>query len=165
MESRLARFSMWLDRFEKGAVTVLLGTMTIVVFLQVFFRFVVKGSLPWSEELARYVMVWAVFFGASMGAKIGAHIGVEAFVNLFPQKIKRLMIIVSAFFTQIFCVLVFVLSFQVVSRIYQSGQVSPAMEIPMYLPYLAVPVGAVLMSIRFLQATSAKWKNESEVQQ
>jgi TRAP-type C4-dicarboxylate transport system permease small subunit len=164
MEMRLARLSQWLDKFEKGAVTVLLGTMTIVVFLQVFFRFVVKGSLPWSEELSRYVMVWAVFFGASMGAKTGAHIGVEAFVNFFPQKIKRSMIIISAGFTQIFCVLVFVLSLQVVIRIYQMGQVSPAMEIPMYIPYLAVPVGAVLMSIRFLQASVGKWNSESEVQ-
>lgn len=163
MESNLSKLVRWLDGFEKWAVTALLGIMTVVVFLQVFFRFVVKGSLPWSEELARYVMVWAVFFGASMGAKSGAHIGVEAFVNLFPVGLKRAMIIVSAVFTQIFCVFVFVLSLQVVIRIYEMEQVSPAMEIPMYWAYLAVPVGAVLMSIRFLQASVAKWKSDGEV--
>ncbi len=163
MEAVFTRLSVWLDRFEKGAVTVLLGTMIIVIFLQVFFRFVVKGSLPWSEELARYVMVWAVFFGASMGAKTGAHIGVEAFVSFFPSKLQRLMILISAVLTQIFCLLVFVLSMQVVLRIHEMEQVSPAMEIPMYIPYLAVPVGAVLMSIRFLQAAYGKWKNDGEV--
>ncbi len=163
MESRLAIFFHWLDRFEKGAVTVLLGTMTIVVFLQVFFRFVLKGSLPWSEELARYVMVWAVFFGASMGAKTGAHIGVEAFVNFFPNNIRRSMIIVSAVFTQIFCAFVFVLSLQVVVSISEMEQVSPAMEIPMYIPYIAVPVGAILMSVRFMQAAVTKWKTEGEI--
>jgi TRAP-type C4-dicarboxylate transport system permease small subunit len=72
------------------------------------------------------------------------------------------MVIVSAVFTQIFCVLVCVLSMQVVLRIHEMEQVSPAMEIPMYIPYLAVPVGAVLMSIRFFQAAVAKWKSEGE---
>ncbi len=163
MDLKIARLSLWLDRFEKGAVTALLGTMIVVVFLQVFFRFVIKGSLPWSEELSRYIMVWAVFFGASMGAKSGAHIGVEVFVNLFPPNVRRAMTIVSGLLTQTFCVMVLVLSLQVVFSIYEMGQVSPAMEIPMYIPYLAVPVGAVMMSIRFMQATYAKWKKEGEV--
>jgi C4-dicarboxylate transporter DctQ subunit len=162
MELKLSRFLQWLDQFEKWAITLLLGSMIIVVFLQVFFRFVIKGSLPWSEELARYIMVWAVFFGASMGAKTGAHIGVEAFVNLFSKKLKRVMIVVSCIFTQIFCLLVCVLSLQVVFRIYEMGQVSPAMEIPMYWAYLSVPVGAILMDIRFLQAAVLKWKREGE---
>jgi len=163
MGSKLSKILGWLDQLEKWAVTLLLGAMTVVVFLQVFFRFVLKGSLPWSEELSRYVMVWAVFFGASMGAKTGAHIGVEVFVNLFPKKLKRFMIVVSAFFTQVFCIFVCMLSLQVVFRIYDMEQVSPAMEIPMYWAYLAVPVGAVLMDIRFLQAAAIKWKNEEEV--
>ena len=137
--------------------------MTLIVFLQVFFRFVVKGSLPWSEELARYVMIWAVFFGASMGAKTGAHIGVEAFVNFFPKNIRRLMIIVSAAFTQVFCVIVCILSLQVAFRIFEMEQVSPAMEIPMYIPYLSVPVGAILMSLHFMQAAVTKWKTEKEM--
>lgn len=163
MGAKLSKMLEWLDQLEKWAVTLLLGAMTVVVFLQVFFRFVVKGSLPWSEELARYIMVWAVFFGASMGAKIGAHIGVEVFVNLFSKKLKRFMIVVSAIFTQIFCIFVCVLSLQVVFRIHDMEQVSPAMEMPMYWAYLAVPVGAVLMDIRFLQAAAIKWKNEGEV--
>lgn len=142
----------WLDWFEKSAVTALLGTMIFVVFLQVIFRFVIKGSLPWSEELARYVMVWAVFIGASMGAKSGAHIGVEAFVKLFPRGWTKPLIVVSAAFSVLFCAVVFYLSTKVVINIFNSGQVSPAMEMPMYWAYAAVPVGAILMGIRFVEA-------------
>lgn len=142
----------WLDWFEKTAVTALLGTMIAVVFLQVVFRFVIKGSLPWSEELARYVMVWAVFIGASMGAKSGAHIGVEAFVKVLPDGWKKPLVIVSAAFSVLFCAVVFALSAKVVVNIFSSGQVSPAMEIPMYWAYAAVPVGILLMGVRFLEA-------------
>ncbi len=142
----------WLDWFEKTAVTALLGTMIAVVFLQVIFRFVIKGSLPWSEELARYVMVWAVFIGASMGAKSGAHIGVEAFVKVLPEGWKKPLVIVSAAFSVLFCGVVFALSAKVVINIFTSGQVSPAMEIPMYWAYAAVPVGILLMGVRFVEA-------------
>ena len=144
----------WLDWFEKTAVTALLGTMILVVFLQVIFRFVVKGSLPWSEELARYVMVWAVFIGASMGAKSGAHIGVEAFVKLFSRRWRKPLVVVSAFFSVLFCSVVFYLSAKVVFNILKAGQVSPAMEIPMYWAYAAVPVGILLMGIRFVEAAA-----------
>jgi len=142
----------WLDWFEKTAVTALLGTMILVVFLQVIFRFVLKGSLPWSEELARYVMVWAVFIGASMGAKSGAHIGVGALVKLFPRGWRKSLVVVSASFSVVFCAVVFYLSAKVVLNIFMSGQVSPAMEIPMYLAYAAVPVGILLMGVRFVEA-------------
>ncbi len=68
------------------AVCALLAVMVVVVFLQVIFRFVIRSSLPWSEELARYLMVWIVFLGASIGVKRKSHIGVEAVVALLPDR-------------------------------------------------------------------------------
>jgi C4-dicarboxylate transporter DctQ subunit len=97
-------------------------------------------------------MVWAVFIGASMGAKSGAHIGVEAFVKLFPRGWTKPLIVVSAAFSVLFCAVVFYLSTKVVINIFNSGQVSPAMEMPMYWAYAAVPVGVMLMGIRFVEA-------------
>ncbi|MEL7565674.1 MAG: TRAP transporter small permease [Dehalobacterium sp.] len=160
MEKEQAKFFLWLDRFEKTAVTILLSAMTIVVFLQVFFRFVIKGSLPWSEELSRYLMIWAVFIGASMGAKVGAHIGVEAFISFFPKKVRMAAIILSGILSVLFCLVILVLSIKVVLAIKLSGQLSPAMAIPMYWAYLAVPVGVLLMGTRFIQATIGKFKKE-----
>lgn len=161
MEKEQPKIFLWLDKFEKTMVTVLLSTMTVVVFLQVFFRFVIKGSLPWSEELARYLMVWAVFIGASMGAKVGAHIGVEAFVSFFPKKLRMAAIVLSGFLSVLFCLIILILSSKVVLSIKAAGQLSPAMEIPMYWAYLSVPVGMILMGMRFIQATVSKFKEEA----
>ncbi|GAW93783.1 TRAP transporter small permease [Calderihabitans maritimus] len=157
------KFLYWLDKFEEGAVTILLGAMTVVVFLQVFFRFVIKGSLPWSEELARYLMVWAVFIGASIGAKEGAHIGVEAFVAFLPAKLRRVALVLAGAFSLLFCIIIAYLSFKVVGFLMKSGQLSPAMQIPIFWAYLAIPVGSILMAIRFVQATAAKLRNEGVV--
>jgi len=153
---RQKSFGFWLDKFELTAITILLGTMIVVVFMQIIFRFIVKGSLPWSEELARYLMVWAVFIGASIGAKEGAHIGVGAFVSMLPARLIRFSIFLAGFFSLLFCILVAFLSFKVVVFLILSGQRSPAMEIPIYWAYLAITVGTVLMGIRFIQATLGK---------
>lgn len=150
------RFGFLLDKFEETAITILLGTMIAVVFLQIIFRFIIKGSLPWSEELARYLMVWAVFIGASIGAKEGAHIGVEAFISMLPPKLKRFSIFLAGGFSILFCIIVAVLSFIVVNFLMISGQRSPAMEIPIFWAYLAISVGSVLMGIRFIQTTISK---------
>jgi len=146
----------FLDKVQAATVVAALSAMIVVVGLQVFFRFVVKGSLPWSEELARYLMVWTVFIGASLGAKEGAHIGVEAFVRLLPKTVYRFACLLAGIISIIFCIVIAVLSFKVVQGIFNAGQLSPAMEIPMYWAYAAVPVGTVLMAISFLQATLAK---------
>jgi len=145
-----------LDKVQTGIVVVALSAMIVVVGLQVFFRFVIKGSLPWSEELARYLMVWTVYIGASLGAKEGAHIGVEAFIRLLPKKLYRLACLLAGTISVIFCIVIAILSFKVVQGIYNTGQLSPAMEIPMYWAYAAVPVGTILMALSFLQATLQK---------
>lgn len=150
------KIGLWLDKFEEAAITILLGTMILVVFLQIIFRFVIKGSLPWSEELSRYLMVWAVFIGASIGAKEGAHIGVEAFVSMLPSRLKRFAIFMAGMFSVLFCITVAFLSVKVVNFLIISGQRSPAMEIPIFWAYLAITVGSVLMGIRFIQATFKK---------
>lgn len=146
----------YLDKLQTAIVVVALSGMIVVVGLQVFFRFVVKGSLPWSEELARYLMVWTVFIGASLGAKEGAHIGVEAFVRLLPKSMYKAACVLAGIISIVFCIVVTFLSLKVVNNIYLSGQLSPAMEIPIYWAYLAIPVGMILMAISFLQAVVEK---------
>ncbi|MBZ4688581.1 MAG: C4-dicarboxylate transporter, DctQ subunit [Clostridia bacterium] len=148
----------YMDKIEASLVTALLGGMTVVVFLQVFFRFVIKGSLPWSEELARYFMVWAVFIGASIGAREGAHIGVEAVVNFLPASLKKGATLIAGLLSVVFSILIMFLSFKVIAVLIKTGQKSPAMEIPMYWAYLAIPTGCILMGVRFFQATLEKLK-------
>ncbi len=140
-----------IDNLEEAVVVLFLAAMTVVVFLQVIFRFVLKGSLPWSEEVSRYLMVWVTFIGASIGVKHGAHIGVEAFVKLLPAALRRGAAILAGFLSLLFLAIVFYNSTRLIQFLWSSGQLSPAMQIPMFWAYLAVPVGTVLMGIRFAQ--------------
>ncbi len=155
-------FFRFLDIFEDTSVTILYGLMVVVIFLQVFFRFVVRSSLPWSEEVARYIMAYAIFIGAAIAAKEGAHIGILAVVDKFPksaEKYTRTFAMLVSFF---FSIVLIYLAFLIVQFLVNTGQKSPALRIPIWMAYLSVPLGAVLMSIRFFQAAVTQFKERRE---
>lgn len=124
-------------------VCALLTVMVIVVFLQVIFRFVLHSSLPWSEELSRYLMVWIVFLGAGIGIMKKSHIGVEALVILLPDKLQKW----TAVLVNALCCVFFAFMIQYGSLILKvvGRQLSPAMEISMAIPYSALLAGGTLM--------------------
>ncbi len=155
-------FFRFLDKFEDTSVTILYGLMVVVIFLQVFFRFVVRASLPWSEEVARYVMAYAIFIGAAIAAKEGAHIGILAVVNKFPKSAEKYTKTFAMLVSFFFSIVLIYLAFLIVQFLVVTGQKSPALRIPIWIAYLSVPLGAVLMSIRFFQAAVIQFKERRE---
>ncbi len=139
-------------------VAVILGTMSVVVFSQVIYRYVLESPLPWSEELARYLMVWLVLLGASLGLRSKALIGMEALINVFPAPLKRFSVEAVLVFSLMFLAVVMIYGIKL--TIMNHAQVSPAMGIPMSLPYAAIPVGALLMIANALVVAIERWKKE-----
>ncbi|MCX8116583.1 MAG: TRAP transporter small permease [Desulfobacterota bacterium] len=66
-----------------------IGGMTIIVLLGVLFRYVFRSPLGWTEEAARYLMIWAASLAVSMGIMKGEHVGIHLVVNALPQKVKK----------------------------------------------------------------------------
>lgn len=145
MISNISRF---FNHCAEAGCLILLIAMCLVTFAQVFFRFVIVHSLPWSEEFSRYALVWASFLGASIALKRGLHIGVEAFIGKLPEGKRRSIYLLTLILILIFLLTVMVKGFQLAQ--FNMRQSSPAMRIPMGFPYLAIPVGAFLMSIHLL---------------
>lgn len=125
--------------------------MTIVVFAATMSRYFNLVSMPWSEELARYIMVWMAYIGASLGIKRNAHLGVEVVMNKLPKKFKAYSDLLRAGIILLFNVLIIYFSYKIISHQIKIGQTSPALFMPIWLAYLAVPVGTFMMSVRVLQ--------------
>lgn len=60
------------------------GTLTIVIFFQVFYRFVLRAPLVWSEEMALFLFQWTVFMGAALAVKQRGHFGLDIFIQRLP---------------------------------------------------------------------------------
>ena len=79
-----------LVRIEVFACGLLLIVMTLVISYGMFERFVIRHGIGWTDELSRYVSIWAIFFGASLGIVRGTHVGVEVFVRCLPEAVQRI---------------------------------------------------------------------------
>lgn len=133
------------DRVLPGLAAALTGGMTVVVFLQVVARYVVQYPLPWSEELARYLFIWASLLGAAIAVHRGGHIS----LGLLPtERWTRLELGLRLGLTAFVVVLVVEGGRLVVLT---AGQPSPALGVPMASVYAAVPVSAALMGVALLR--------------
>jgi TRAP-type C4-dicarboxylate transport system permease small subunit len=127
----------------------LVAGMVVIVFAQVIFRFVLRASLPWSEEAARYIMVWISMLGASIGIRRKGHIGVEAVVMLLPADAKKAIVTLAASIASGFFLGVVVYGVKICGVVV--AQESPAMEISMAVPYASLVVGGLLMLLYSLE--------------
>lgn len=65
-------------------VMIMLSVMSVIVFAQVVFR-IVHLSIPWSEELSKYLLIWSTFMGAALCVRKGSLVGLE-FLRLLCRK-------------------------------------------------------------------------------
>lgn len=137
-----------IDKVEDSIGLVCYVTMFIVVLIQVFFRFVLHNALSWTEEVARYLMIWMICVGISAGVKSRAHIGIEAIVDRLPKKVSRVMAFVIDIVVLLIYICTAVFSVQMVISTYESQQLTPSTRIPMYWIYMALPLGFILSSFR-----------------
>jgi TRAP-type C4-dicarboxylate transport system permease small subunit len=143
----------WLDEnFEISICIILMSFMTLLLFVQVVMRRVFSHSLYWSEELARYVFIWLIYFGISYGAKIIKHIRIEAFLSVFPKKIRPFIVILGDFLFFVFAVFIIFTSFDLIQKQMMLKQESPAIHMPIAVVYAAPFVGFTLTAIRQVQA-------------
>lgn len=155
---RINNFDELIVKIEKYILCILLILLLCVVFWAVIERFVIKDGQGWSDEMARYLSIWAAMLGASIGVKQNAHIGVDAFVLILPKLIKKYSAIISIVCSIIFCAFLTYTGYDITLKLIETQQRSSGMELPMFIPYLAIPVGAALMffhfSINFINAVN-----------
>ncbi len=136
-----------------GVALVVLGAaMCLLIFAQVFFRFVVFVPLPWSEELARYLMVWMAMLGAPLALRMDQHIGVGLVLERLPRRARLWLTLGTCLVTIAFMA---VIGWQGVLLCRKNlTQVSPAMQLPMMFSYAAIPVGGVCMLLELCDASA-----------
>jgi TRAP-type C4-dicarboxylate transport system permease small subunit len=86
-----------LDVMVRKLLIVMAGLMTMAVILQVITRYAMKNPLSWTEEVARYLMIWMAFTGGSCIVKKWDNIYVDVFINMMKQKPRKMMLSVQKF--------------------------------------------------------------------
>ena len=139
------------EHFEEAIMIVLLAGILLVMFSHVVMRVLFDAPLSFAEEACRYMFVWTAFISVGYAFKKGVVLVVDALYVKFTPKVKKGMDVVSLLLTLSLFTYLSYRSIYVLLDIAKSGQVSPALGIPMQYVYLAAPVGFTLGIFRYLQ--------------
>lgn len=134
----------------RHVVGAMLGLMVVVVSVQIAVRFLLPRlgitlSAPWSEELARYLMIWCIFLGAAVAARAGDLIAVESLADAVPERWELAIRNIALAVTVAFLAAAIWLGLRWME--FGEGETSTVMNIPMSWVYAALPLGAGFMIV------------------
>jgi TRAP-type C4-dicarboxylate transport system permease small subunit len=144
----LAETSRYIELVLLFICSALLVLLTLSVFLEVVIRYVLNAPLSWTEEIARFALVWFAMLASAVAARRGVHFAFRWGMKPFPESVRWPV-------RQVVNVLVIVfLTFLLVQGIGTLGVVSDqtamATEINMRIPYAAIPVGMGLVMLIYV---------------
>lgn len=139
------------DRFNTALLLVLslgLGVLACLGLAQVVSRYLLGEPLVWSEEVIRYALIWSVFLGSGVAIKKGMLAAVEVVSQLAPANLRKMLVGASILICCAFWAVLLVYGIFILDAV--QGMSSGALEMPMPLVYLAIPVGAGIALINTL---------------
>ena len=146
-----------INKILRFIVIIMLSVMSVVVFDQVLFR-IVHLSIPWSEELSKYLLIWSTFLGAAICIRKGSLVGLEFLKNSMSEEKQKIL---QTILNLIVCAMLLFLinvGFWAVRRVW--FQITPVLKLSMGLMYAAIPIGSVFMLINQILVTIYLWKGE-----
>ena len=156
----LTKINTVIDNFEKAVITTGMAAGTLLLFTNVVLRYVFDSGITWVLEAVQYIFAWVVLIGAAHGIKVGIHLGIDILVEKFSRPTQRIIGLVASALTILFVATVFVLSIQYTIKVYSWGDLSLDLQIPQWIPYLAIPIGLLLMLYHLLGVSWKIWKGE-----
>lgn len=142
------------NNFEKWTLIVMVGVLVIIIFAQVFTRYVMGHALYWSEELGKFIFVWMSWLGVSAGIKEKEHIQVKLFPALLHKKglfkSEQVVYILINTLWFITSVVVLIYGLGIIEGQMQTGVYGASTGIPMWIAYLCIPVSAVVVCLRLI---------------
>lgn len=140
-----------IEKFAEFISTFFLITIFLILFLQVIFRYIFSMAIPWGDEAVRYLIIWVVMLSGSILVKHDDLVKVNFLDNYWPKN----FIIFRDFFYKIFFLLFFIILVKLSWNQALSSQKSKlvgfsssGVDISLFIPYLAIPVGFFLMSVQ-----------------
>ena len=129
---------------EDWIAFVIFWSLAFIVFLQFFTRYVLNDSLAWTEEIARYGLMWVVFIGGAMVTRRNTHIAVELLSNVMKPGPARATVLALVDFVKLaFLGLLAFVSWTITERMHY--QRMTVFDLPMSIVYGGVAFGCLLM--------------------
>lgn len=163
------KFIRFIDTLNKGLEVLCglaLAAMTALIFLQVLVRFVfgklhIHFSVPWTEELSRYLMIWAIFIGAAVIARRADALAVEALVLAVPAAAGRAIKYAAHALALVFYACIFLVGLDWAE--FGLSESAPVLGMPMVYVYASMSVGAALTIVNVFTLLAEVWVEKKDI--
>lgn len=152
----------FLNKLEEYFLGISILIITGILFMNVVLRYLFNSSIEWAEEFTRYGVMWITFIGASVCIYKGAHLGIDTLISALEKRGIRFLTFLVYIVATIFSFLFFYLSLLMTIKIYETGQLSAVLRIPMFYVYAALPLSGLLMTLRFIQQIILEFQGPKE---
>ena len=137
-----------LNKWVEWLCAAILAVMVLDVGVGAFGRYLIDLPVTWTEELARYLMIWAALLAVSCGVARREHVAVTAVLDKLPRNVRRLLGV--AIDTLGFAFFAFLAYFGIDMTVQGASQYATIFEMTMTLPFAAVPVSSALVCLQLL---------------
>ncbi len=142
LKQMFQKINLYLGRF----LILLMAIMTLDVLWGVFTRYALGNQASWSEELARFLLIWIGLLGAAYASGQNAHLSIDLISEKLNDKKKHQLqwLIKGLIVFFAFSVLV-IGGLRLIYISQKLGQLSPALQIPMWVVYSVIPLSGILI--------------------
>ena len=154
MHRQIGKMKYWkhfinmVNYLTKIAILVGFCLLATFVMMQIIWRYVLELPLPWSEEAARYLLVWVSLLAIAMAFRNDSHIRLDYFFNRFGPLIRHGIWVFFNLITLFFLALLVV--YGIPNAILGKFTYSPGLNITMFAAYMSVPVSAFIMILNLI---------------
>jgi len=162
-----------IDSIEETSIAACLGLMTLITFANVIARYFFNDNILWALEATVFLFAWLVLMGASYAVKHHVHIGVDVVINMVSEKHRKILAMMAIAACLLYSILLLIGSWNywypfITERAWLETDDIPMPEalmfladwfnegeryekMPRFIPYLALPLGMALITLRFFQ--------------
>ena len=148
-----------LNKIEEGVLAFSLLGLAILTFVETALRYTVSYTFPWFGEFANYSLIFCTYLGASIGVKYGTHFSMEALTEYCPDRASHLLKASAYLVSGIIAILIVYYGTLHLLNLKSFGVKSSAMQLPMYIPYIPIPLFSLSMAFRFCTLSFSHWKS------
>ena len=128
--------------------------MVLAVFYQVLGRYIFSYKLGAAAETATFAQIWMILLASGIAMRKNMHVGVDILLRKLNIKFQKIIITVSSLITIVFLSMVLKGSVQLI--IVGAQSTSPALSVPMWIPYLSIPLGITYIMLELIILTLSK---------
>ncbi|TMM55784.1 TRAP transporter small permease [Maribacter algarum] len=134
------------DKILANFLVIIMAIMVINVLWQVASRFILGSPSSFTDELARYLMIWIGILGAAYVAGRNMHVAIDVIPRRLSKPAQRRLKLIVRVLIILFCFLAMVIGgSRLVYITYVLGQNSPALQVPLAVVYMVIPLSGLLI--------------------